>query len=770
LSNSGSAVSARPEPRHAESFSAKHPWMIDCVYEDNKWTIRTENPNERRDAACQIDFNTSVGYGGLLLTGCAEDLETVKRYIIRALSADRGWMTSVHSVHKEVLALLNIIRWRRDRGARVMGELTGPWISEFLTTVGRDGLVGLLDVDARVARFRNDIQSDAVDVTSFVGRSGQLLHARINTYLGFGNSYRFARHVDKGLKDISRQVSAGEVRPGAVFRKKSRNRSSVIAKPWPVMLSRYSIAIYGRVWSRLAECTDVLEHDPFSCEVRAKILEHMRSVRVGLRSAGRTLTAPPYQTAFLIDRALRWVLVYAPDILKLRDLLQEEDELRRSWHQTEAIKIVGRAFSRFQPADIDKGGASAPWPLHDRYTPCERYGRRKDHYYPREVITQLLPAACIIVIAAFCARRASEIQSLRVGCVTESEGEIWLSCYNVKSLRRTVRIPAPLSVRRAIEVLERISEPSRSRLGEDWLINIDEVLSSEGSLEGRSAGRDLGSRLTRFAEMTGVPAMPDGSAWEFKPHQFRRFFAVTYFYRFKYRSLTALSEFMQHCDPDVTRAYVTEASSGAFLRISRGSEHTQRVASSDKSRFEDFKLGGREFRLDRLRAVATGQESIGGFGGLAIKAELDRMLAEAQSAIEIHANTDGDDVTLDRVVSALADKIDLDPNPMGHSYCKCTKSVRDTASAGCANAAIAAGEATPRGKVIGFASDMTCSACPHNVQFEENEQYWIQLLTALEADHGDRGSVLSLVRQHRLNAARQHLTRCFGWQPFGEKP
>lgn len=169
---------------------------------------------------------------------------------------------------------------------------------------------------------------------------------------------------------------------------------------------------------------------------------------------------------------------------------------------------------------------------------------------------RLMATACWIIIAAFTARRAEEINDLRNDCLLgDNESGSWLHVYIEKTLQRKEWIPVPRMVVHAVEMLRRISETARSGTQDDKLF---QWLSPDGEL----VRLPVAQHLDNFAALVNVPLhKPRGGepvAWHWSPHQFRRFFAVFYFYRYEPGNIEALSHHLRHFSLEMTRRYVTE--------------------------------------------------------------------------------------------------------------------------------------------------------------------------------------------------------------------
>ena len=99
--------------------------------------------------------------------------------------------------------------------------------------------------------------------------------------------------------------------------------------------------------------------------------------------------------------------------------------------------------------------------------------------------------------------------------------------------------------------MEALSESAREMSGTDGLWQyLPDREAEPRTLEPR---RNLNT-LTRFA---GEPQDSLVLAWHFTAHQFRRFFAVIYFWRYEPGDVAALSHHLRHFDLEMTKRYVT---------------------------------------------------------------------------------------------------------------------------------------------------------------------------------------------------------------------
>lgn len=288
---------------------------------------------------------------------------------------------------------------------------------------------------------------------------------------------------------------------------------------------------------------------------------------LGLGRVGRTPTVPVKVAITLIERSARWVLDYARPLLALMRWVEKHENLNKR----NLLEIVRARSPKME-------GPATPFPIIYR-------GRAR----PEDALAELaeasvalrsgmslrtalvfLQTACVVVIAAFTARRASEIRCLKAGCIEKDKaGKYWLHVYIHKTLQDYTYIPVPELVVKAVRVLERLSKTARAVTGTDFLLQLK--VPGSGEVRGVNAKGEtvtpIRSDLRSFGFFVDVPSLEDGTRWCFAPHQFRRFFAVMYVWAYDYGDIDALSFHLRHWNRKQTRRYCTEKRVGRPITI-----------------------------------------------------------------------------------------------------------------------------------------------------------------------------------------------------------
>lgn len=352
-------------------------------------------------------------------------------------------------------------------------------------------------------------------------------------------------------------------------------------------------------------------------------------------------------------------------------------------------------------------------------------GARADLKDRKAVVS--VATACWIVIAAFSARRKAEIDDLRDDCLRGNDADgWWLHIYIEKTLQRRDWIPVPTLVARAIATLSAISRAAREVSSTDHLF---QWLGPDG----QPASLDVTRHLDDFALQVGVPlhrsSASEETPWHWHPHQFRRFFAILYFYRFEGATLEALSHHLRHFSLEMTRRYVTQDPEAAAL-------------------WTDVEWG---YMGHVARSIAAGERSVSGGAGERLKKAAHRLLDGLRRKLQV--------TSPDRAGASLAlimqrQGLVLTPKPW--VTCSCPQTNEAAKQAACRRGH--ANEANTVGPDFAQAGPTVCSACPHAIIEERGRTVVDVELNHLEAaaKHGIRtGTVFGALEAARIADIRR---------------
>lgn len=316
---------------------------------------------------------------------------------------------------------------------------------------------------------------------------------------------------------------------------------------------------------------------------------------------GRTRDIPPLLFLKMMDASARFILDYAEDLFEAENYLKAAyteaeannttndpyepgritNEIARQYKRDDTRQHSPFPLAAYKHAQ-SRGGSKYDEILDDfiredqegvlsKVALCEKYGvhptsvgtLRQMAAKPKQKTTgislhkalyQFLPFCCTVVIMAFTARRESEVYGLKTGCIQrDGEGKLWLESYVAKTLQRDYHFSTVSIVEKAVKLLERLSENGRKITGTDSLFVFDDTF------ERKPTTMKSISRISEdFFDHIGVERDGEGKHWKLSEHQFRRFFAIMYFYRYSCSSSEALMHEFGHTDWAMTLRYLSQ--------------------------------------------------------------------------------------------------------------------------------------------------------------------------------------------------------------------
>lgn len=434
--------------------------------------------------------------------------------------------------------------------------------------------------------------------------------------------------------------------------------------------------------------------------VREIVLQILRRNRKLNSELPRSVTS----LAKLIGSDTRTILKFLKDnnvapsemLIRLRDYLRatgwtilpssiEFSEIKRSSNTWRLDAGIERQLKDFLTKyEAKTAGPGEPWPIDWNFAATSR----TEGISLFDALTVHIPMACLVVNATFSARRKTSLTSLEAGCfVTDDIGFGYLHAFIEKTDRAKTFLPCPEIVGKSVNLLERWSASARSLSGSPRLYQQKLPWSSV-----RIPGR-INRDLNKFASAVGV----DLQSFRLKTRQFRRFFAMTYIWRYKLGDFEALSYFLRHKTIGSTYAYVTEAVGGDVM-LEVQSELTRHMY---------------------LRVI-SGTDTCTGPLARRIKRYGEKLLGHIRSTLQIVSAQELNDSLISQIDTLVADSGRLLlPNPWG--FCGCGNRPRDVAKAACAQ--LKQGHGIPE-KRPDLSRISLCARCPHLLTDGDFEQYW----------------------------------------------
>ncbi|WP_148294308.1 hypothetical protein [Azospirillum sp. B506] len=726
---------------------------------DDCWLIATEDANVRKDnTRLTLSFDSVIDVGGMTLADERSRQDNLSKKLVCLMAMMYGARRGPLSAERTFRLSLNFdwyVRWRRSRGMEWTSEIRPEHFDAFIECLGSGDILDLVPImdrldhltdKARAGRFSFPIsktvgRSVRVDWTSLAGSLG------VN-YSALSRSANFRTELIGRLPILAPEYAADLAATTAIHqegrgdKKRAADAVKGLLLPWVYLARLSKSGFLGH---------DPLSFDPFE---RGEIGVHAK--RIG-KDGNRTATLLPRDFFALLNAAAVWVTQYASHIIYaveqtrcLTDVLYLDYR-----HYKRERELVLADFDRMAPSGL-------PLLAPDWSSRSHTEGRLSVGEAAKYLMT-----ACAILIAGFGARRLRETTSLQTGCLTEDiPGLCELTIYIEKTLRDCDRIPVPHLVKAAVQVLEALTATTRAKTGNRWLFELMRM----GRGERKNIPFVLHKTLPEFAALNGL-ALPDGwDSWAVKPHQLRRGFAVAYYHGFEASSLDALSRFLRHFLPEMTRVYVNEALPGAIGRlreeiaartqVARGamSAEDRQWLVDAKKLLDDLADRGAVFNevrcealVHRMLAMWDGVETPIGQGAKRLYGDLDGMVAKASAEVRIGSRSNHPEAIRQPLTSLLQDYAKthyLEPVPGHAAHCVCRPGdADDLAQAACLRAK--AGHRSPwqsGGPVhedvrpdYAFSSVYVCLGCPHCAAFKADQHVLANTLERLE-DAVDRGA------------------------------
>ncbi|KAF7771420.1 hypothetical protein PCIT_a3994 [Pseudoalteromonas citrea] len=293
-------------------------------------------------------------------------------------------------------------------------------------------------------------------------------------------------------------------------------------------------------------------------------------------------TTPPEIALKLIDLSIEYIIEYGDDIidtyLDWKIIWREiEDKNKGIWNKPRS-ELKEECFKelvfpqRLRKLNIHK--EISVWRNEVGFIrnefgghPCASISRTK---MTLNDSVKLLFASTYCLIASFSARRRMELAELKCGCVKGSHGSYELEFYLRKSefegKRTKIRRPIPNIVARAIFLLEKLHKGLKQIYGKSnkaYLFSVP--YNAQNYDNNKPSNKSIDLFVFHFCDYINLDTVEVNRRWYPKSHEFRRFFAIVFFWQFKFANLAAISWMLGHVETEHTYAYIKEIIGGKEL-------------------------------------------------------------------------------------------------------------------------------------------------------------------------------------------------------------
>lgn len=694
--------------RHDAIMNAqlKPYWLKKGELRDNVWELHLQDPGTHTEHTLILNFDQVLtpwpNIRSLVDLEFEDDLISIKLVILHSLAPSTGWNKAPGSVDRTFSSHVAFVRWKIDRGVPSNKALSSPWFNAFDAALKKSHREGLLNLLPKVRKVFDAEASG--ELTLPRTKTGYIATNQFAQLLGMSNGSQ----LTVAARAISEEYFA---KKGQVFsRAQLRRKISLnVAKK----ITTETAFRYYKVWLELWELRKFLTHDPIGYRAFKSKRELRKWMKSWVAQPVPTPDIPPYQASVLINQSLKLLLSQLID--DAIDLIEDGVDKKDRIKNVQKLNNVNLALEKLGLPPI------GPYYYQDGHLP-----KAGEPVFLHFFVFVIALVAARVVTAAYSARRDEEIASSRIDCIEQDvSGDTWLRCLIVKTHDRVDKVPVPQSVARAVAVVQRIRALG-NKPGNRLYDFACPILK-------RNVRFELDNRLDQARDYLAIPLLENGEAWHFTPHQFRKFFGVTYFWRWAFPDLTALTLQYRHFNPDVTKGYI-ELRAAEALRM-RDEKLAKAERKSHAVRLEDFDNGRLEFVSWIVKGISSG-DGITGPLSKRIRAEIDALKERFLPELQVtESMSESATLTLDAVLEELVKTTKIQTHPEGHSLCGCGVRESDTSLSKCLalkHALTGVSPATASGPDFTFAEDLGCLACPHRGALPSMSLYWENQIMAIK--------------------------------------
>lgn len=597
------------EPAHYDDLlELSLPWFADnCRFESDEWELRSEK-NAQKSWILKL-ANEPIAEGAETLGDSPELLRTVKLFLLLVWASKRGSFGLVvktpESLYKTYSSIISLIRYLKYvHHINNLSSINKAVAETLLEDYVNKTFEQRLNVESRAIEAITTLFSDIKRLESykvFYDRSGGkpcFDHTRFSAELGLSmrstqgcKEYQKLRHrlmEDHGFRNrtsTSNTSNWGET--------KTTQTSDSIRKPLN------DIRAFFKVLHRMNRLFPVSQQLKESWLSSVKIPKIADKAATSKRSKTRDIPRKVFYK--LMDEAIRWVLDYADDLFSYQKLaLSQYDDflIKRTYKVKSAGTDANKAhYATKQMTEWFKQNQPDlfPYPIEGLMRSNQRVTSRveKDSGKVEQaralyatgitmsdvaielgcskatvnrwinskpplngislnrVINTHLVSASLLVLFAFTGRRKDEIMGLEAECIEVQNNNYFITIDQEKKNQGKRSLPTTKLVAKAVEVLSKLTAKARQETGSSKLLKLNTLISDKT----QEAWPDFND----FCEFTGIENVDDGGHYySFAAHQFRRFLAMTYWYRYPDPDLPTLTYFLGHEDSRITMDYITD--------------------------------------------------------------------------------------------------------------------------------------------------------------------------------------------------------------------
>ncbi len=549
-------------------------WLL-SPWSQTRWYLISKNGTTRKDKdgkwinAIKINWHQLLPNGKYLTDHeYSHILERTRRLIASMRTGPYASSDRSETQYTTALYLFSLIRWMILQGYHIppyatltFSVLTRSDFSTFCEQL-ECGMPGIESFNMRAGEFLDSLTTKQLKTLrkpcglinrDLLGNSINIEPIRLHTPA----TDIFLRTYETCTKYPEFNISKANK-----HREHIGNRNERILELAKKPASETVVTEYLRVWNLLHRHSQVIDglltFDPIENTTFTSVLDD-----INFTHKGRTPTIPTNIALYYLDAAIKWVVEYGESLINYRDMLN-----------VKLAEIKGDRTARndyYAPIAFN----NTPIPKELAELGIKRFHRNPAGTSNKKIrenlsvceATECLLAACFIIITTFSARRRSEILDLTTNCIHDDyDGyvlDIGLQKASAHYILDHVQRPIPTLVMITVDLLLKMNKDARENTK-------DHVLASYLFTQHKTSGisnlknNDIEKRLDLFADIIEVPTFlinGDGDTkrrWYIRPHECRRFFAITYFWNSDSSNLQSLSWFMGHLTKEETERYIKE--------------------------------------------------------------------------------------------------------------------------------------------------------------------------------------------------------------------
>ncbi len=599
------------DPNHVDKLKSGLglPWFVGCDFESNEWILVS---HKNRKHTYTLSFaSDAITQEGKFLTDFPDLLYTVKLFLVLSWAGNKKvgvTITTSEGAYNAYSKVIDFLRYLSfEFKINNLSSINSSVIEKLISDYSTKTSLQRLDVELRCTERLNEIFSNESLLKTYLIRNKRVGKNRFD--------------FDRFMSELGLSVRAAQTcmefqgfkydlieEHGLLQKVKKRPTGETKNVVGETVIRKNLEAIKGLL-NLTFTFSDLFPESQRTTEMWLQDLNIRKlALKVATNKGSRTRNIPRRLMYRLMDEAVRWVVDYSEELFSFKVLSDDAyteftttdkrgGKAKRSASQQGihhyGSKQMRKWFADNQPIDFPYHISSVEADIKEKRTEedfikiarvkelrkeewtqaaiAKELGISKatvsvyEHYAPRKdgtsfhaILNKHLVTACILVIFAFTGRRRDEIYGLDRDCIESRGGSCYLRFEQEKIDQGERLLPTTKLVAKAVNVMERLNQKAFIEEGHSKLMRISRM--KDGSYHAWPSFND-------FCELCGIDTVDDeGNKFSLAEHQFRRFIAMTFWYKYPDPDLPTLTWFLGHADPQMTMKYITDENGLEIMR------------------------------------------------------------------------------------------------------------------------------------------------------------------------------------------------------------